>query len=94
MNAISVVDDFLTDDDVHFTSDTLKPLISKAIKDADIQANVAYFENGNELLHEFEENRMFDIVILDIDMPSTTESSLRNSYGTLKANFVLLLFRH
>ena len=41
------------DDNRNFISDTLKPLIFKAIKEADIQANVAYFYDGNELLDEF-----------------------------------------
>ncbi len=77
------------DDDVHFTSDTLKPLISKAIKDADIQANVTYFDNGNELLREFEENRIFDIVILDIDMPSINGKELAKKLRDIDSEFCL-----
>lgn len=77
------------DDDVHFTSDTLKPLISKAVKDADIQANVTYFENGNELLLEFEENRIFDIVILDIDMPSINGKELAKKLRDIDSEFCL-----
>lgn len=77
------------DDDVHFTSDTLKPLISKAIKDADIQANVTYFDNGNELLREFEEYRIFDIVILDIDMPSINGKELAKKLRDIDSEFCL-----
>lgn len=77
------------DDDVHFTSDTLKPLISKAIKEADIQANVTYFDNGNELLREFEENCIFDIVILDIDMPSINGKELAKKLRDIDSEFCL-----
>ncbi len=77
------------DDDIRFTSDTLKPLISKAIKDADIQANVTYFDNGNELLREFEENRIFDIVILDIDMPSINGKELAQRLRDIDSEFCL-----
>lgn len=41
------------DDDSLFISDTLKPLMLKAIRNAEIQANVTYFCDGNELLREF-----------------------------------------
>lgn len=77
------------DDDIHFTSNTLKPLISKAIKDADIQANVTYFDNGNELLREFEGNRLFDIVILDIDMPSINGKELAKKLRDIDSEFCL-----
>lgn len=77
------------DDDVHFTSDTLNPLISKVIKDADIQANVTYFDNGNELLREFEGNHIFDIVILDIDMPSINGKELAKKLRDIDSEFCL-----
>lgn len=77
------------DDDKYFISYTLKPLISKAVKEADIQANVTYFENGNELLREFEENRIFDIVILDIDMPSINGKELAKKLRDIDSEFCL-----
>lgn len=77
------------DDDTRFTSDTLKPLIMKAIKNADIQASVTYFNNGNELLHEFVESRIFDIVILDIDMPSINGKELAKKLRDIDSEFCL-----
>lgn len=77
------------DDDSLFISDTLKPLMVKAIKDADIQANVAYFYDGNELLQEFEAEHIFDIVILDIDMPSINGKELTQKLRDIDSEFSL-----
>lgn len=77
------------DDDRNFISDTLKLLISKAIKEADVQANVTYFYDGNELLEEFKENHLFDVVILDIDMPSINGKELARKLRDIDSEFCL-----
>lgn len=77
------------DDDKQFISDILKPLILKAIREADVQANVTYFYNGNELLREFEENCFFNIVILDIDMPSINGKELARKLRNIDSEFCL-----
>ncbi len=77
------------DDDRSFISDTLNPLIFKAIKEADVQANVTYFYDGNKLLHEFKENHLFDVVILDIDMPSINGKELARKLRDIDSEFCL-----
>lgn len=77
------------DDDRCFILDTLKPLMFKAIKEADIQADFTYFYDGNELLREFLENNLFDVVILDIDMPSINGKELARELRAIDSEFCL-----
>ena len=77
------------DDDRYFISDTLKLLIKKAIKGANVQADVTFFYDGNELLREFKENHLFDVVILDIDMPSINGKELARELRDIDSEFCL-----
>lgn len=79
----------LCDDDLIFINSTLKPLASMAIKRAEIQAEVCFFNDGSALIREFQEHRDFDIVILDIDMPEWNGKALAEQLRELNSEFAL-----
>ncbi len=79
----------LCDDDMIYINTTLKPLVSMAIKCAEIQAEVCFFDNGNALIREFQDHRDFDIVVLDIDMPELNGKALAEQLRELNSKFTL-----
>lgn len=79
----------LCDDDLIYINSVLKPLVSQALKNAEMQAQVRFFTDGNELVREFQEHRDFDIVILDIDMPKTNGKAVAEQLRELNGEFTL-----
>lgn len=79
----------LCDDDLIYINTTLKPLVSQALKAAEIQAEVCFFTDGNVLINEFKEHRDFDVVILDIDMPKLNGKKIAERLRELNGDFTL-----
>lgn len=77
------------DDDEIFISQTLKPILSRALKTAEICAEPDYFTDGNLLLNEFQKLRNYNIVLLDIDMPSINGKELAEKLRKLDKDFWL-----
>lgn len=77
------------DDDMNFLLTTMKYLLARAIKSADIQAKVTFFNNEKKLLHEFEMSNIYDIVILDIDMPLINGKELAQKLRDIDSEFCL-----
>lgn len=57
------------DDDLTYIKSVLRPLISEALRTAELQAETHFFVEGVALLEEFKKHNGYDIVILDIDIP-------------------------
>ena len=64
------------DDDKVFIEKTLKPLLFQAQNKARVNTDIEVFKDGKLLLDEFRCHQNFDIVILDIDMPSMNGKEL------------------
>lgn len=64
------------DDDKLYIENTLKPLLSQAQKIAGVMTEIRFFTDGNRLLEEYQNHKSYDIVILDIDMPSINGKEL------------------
>ena len=64
------------DDDRLFIEKNLKPLLSRAQKIAGAMTEIKFFTDGNILLDEYQNHQCYDIVILDIDMPSINGKEL------------------
>lgn len=79
----------LCDDDLIYIDSVLRPLVSKALKNAEIQAEVCFFDDGNKLIQEFKEHRDFDIVILDIDMPKANGKAIAEQLRMMNGDFTL-----
>lgn len=77
------------DDDEIFISKIMKPLLSRALKTAGISAEPEYFTDGNILLAEFQNHRNYNIVLLDIDMPSINGKELAERLRELDKEFWL-----
>ncbi len=77
------------DDDAEFLTTTMKLLMSKAIKLAGINASLVMFNDEKELLREFENDNIYDIVILDIDMPSINGKDLAKKLRNINSTFCL-----
>lgn len=64
------------DDDKLYIENTLKPLLSQVQKIAGVMTEIRFFTDGNRLLEEYQNHKSYDIVILDIDMPSINGKEL------------------
>lgn len=79
----------LCDDDLIYIDSVLKPLTAQALKNAEIQAEVCFFDDGSRLIREFREHRDFDLVILDIDMPKTNGKAVAEQLRMMNGEFTL-----
>lgn len=77
------------DDDQTYLDLVLKDLFTKAVKKAQTAAHVDFFTDGRKLLKEFQNHRGYDIVILDIDMPSMNGKELAAQLRGLDRKFCL-----
>lgn len=78
------------DDDLKYLSTDLRKNIGKAIKITKIDAEVEFFSDGNKLLDQFKNNNFFDIVILDIDMPTINGKELARKLRVIDSGFYLI----
>lgn len=78
------------DDDPVFLEKTLKAYLEKAVKEANICAEVTFFTESFKLLKSFEEHNPFDIVILDIDMPGLDGKELARKLRIMDSCFYLI----
>lgn len=80
------------DDDRLYIESTLKPLLSRAQRLSDVTTDIQFFTDGNLLLEAYQKHKSFDIVILDIDMPSINGKELaerlRELDGALRIAFL------
>lgn len=77
------------DDDKLYIENTLKPLLSQAQKTAGVMTEIRFFTDGNRLLEEYKNHKSYDIVILDIDMPSINGKELAAKLRGLDSNLYI-----
>lgn len=77
------------DDDTIYIEHTLKPLLCRAEKLADVAVEITFFTDGNRLFEEHEKHKSYDIVILDIDMPSINGKALATKLRQLDSNLYI-----
>ncbi len=85
-----MIDIAVCDDDLKYLGTDLRKNIGKAVKSANIDAKVKFFSDGNKLLDEFKNHQLFDIVILDIDMPSINGKELAQKLRVIDSGFYLI----
>lgn len=64
------------DDDALYIEHTLKPLLCRAQKISGAAVEISFFTDGNRLIEEYKKTKSYDIVILDINMPSINGKEL------------------
>lgn len=77
------------DDDKLYIENTLKPLLSRAQKTAGVMTEIKFFTDGNILLDEYKNHQSYDIVILDIDMPSINGKELASRLRELDSDLYI-----
>ena len=77
------------DDDKLYIENTLKLLLVQAQKIAGVMTEIRFFTDGNRLLEEYQNHKSYDIVILDIDMPSINGKELAVKLRGLDSNLYI-----
>lgn len=79
----------ICDDDEIYIEKTIKPLLSQAQKAAGVMTEIKSFTDGNILLDEYKNHQSYDIVILDIDMPSINGKELASMLRELDSDLCI-----
>lgn len=77
------------DDDKLYIENTLKPLLSRAQRISGVMTEIEFFTDGNVLLDEYKNHKNYDIVVLDIDMPSINGKELAQRLRALDRNLFI-----
>ncbi len=80
----------LCDDNNDYIENTLKPVLLAAIAKSAVVADIYIYNDGNELIKDFEKLKGCDIVILDIDMPAINGKDVARKLRVLDSSFFLL----
>lgn len=78
------------DDDSVFLDNVMKKLITEAAGRCETNVNISFFSDGQSLLEQFRNGNLFDIVILDIDMPDIDGKQLAEQLRLIDSSFYLL----
>lgn len=78
------------DDDVNYLKLTLRKYIVAALKKSGIIANVVFYSDGKNLLNDFNNHKLYDIVILDVDMPGIDGKKLAENLRIIDSKFFLV----
>ena len=80
----------LCDDNADYIENTLKPVLMSAVAKSAVVAEIYAYNNGNELINDFEKLKGCDIVILDIDMPAINGKEVARKLRILDSSFFLM----
>lgn len=78
------------DDDFTFLDKTMRNLIANAARRCEMTMSIRFFTDSAKLLKEFEKGNLFDIVILDIDMPRIDGKQLAQKLRLIDSSFYLI----
>ncbi len=78
------------DDDIVFLNNTMRKVISNAALRCEIKINIKFFTDGTKLLNEFKKGHLYDIVILDIEMPHINGKQLAENLRMIDSSFYLI----
>jgi len=77
------------DDETAYLNDFCGNL-KKVLRELKIKASVSYCMNGNNIIKDFESEKFYDIVILDIDMPSINGKEVARKLRVISSAFKLI----
>lgn len=78
------------DDNYKYIENTLSPLLFQAVKNCGVIAAATYYTDGNRLITDYENGRRYDLVILDIDMPTVNGKAVAQRLRVMDSGFVLV----
>lgn len=77
------------DDEIQFLKQRLNSLLKRALAQLKVQAEITYYSDGLVLLDDFKKKNAYDVVILDIDMPSINGKELAGNLRAVDSEFTL-----
>ncbi len=80
------------DDEIALLKSKLNTLLKRVLSHLELQAEITYCNDGSVLLNDFEKHNAYDIVILDIDMPSINGKELARKLRAIDSEFTLAFF--
>lgn len=80
------------DDEIALLKTKLNLLFKRVLPQLDIQAEITYYSDGYVLLDDFKKQNIYDVVILDIDMPSINGKELARQMRAVDSEFTLAFF--
>ncbi len=79
----------ICDDDIQYMRNNVGQIIGSISKELNTDIKVTLFSDGNRLFNNFKNGIYFDIVILDIDMPSINGKALAEKLRSIDNSFYL-----
>lgn len=78
------------DDDIVFLKNTMGKLLANAARRCGIKIDPKFFTDGTKLLNDFKNGILYDVVILDIEMPHINGKQLAESLRLIDSSFFLV----
>lgn len=89
MKGIKMIKIAVCDDEIDLLKTTFTHLLNHVLTQLDIQAEITYYNDGLNLLNDFKKQNIYDMVILDIDMPSINGKELARNLRAIDSEFTL-----
>lgn len=80
----------ICDDDIKYVSSTLNNYIIDSARKVHCKVEKKAYIDGNELIRDFSDGQLFDVVILDIEMPTINGKALASVLRELDNSFFLV----
>lgn len=80
------------DDEIALLKTKVNFLLERVLTQLEAQAEITYYNDGLDLLDDFKKQNIYDIVILDIDMPLINGKELARQLRTIDSEFTLAFF--
>lgn len=78
------------DDDIVFLKNTMGKLLANAARRCGIKIDPKFFTDGTKLLNDFKNGILYDVVILDIEMPHINGKQLAERLRLIDSSFFLV----
>ena len=78
------------DDDIVFLKNTMGKLLANAARRCGIKIEPKFFTDGTKLLNDFKKGILYDVVILDIEMPHINGKQLAERLRLIDSSFFLV----
>ena len=78
------------DDDIVFLKNTMGKLLANAARRCGIKIDTKFFTDGTKLLNDFKNGILYDVVILDIEMPHINGKQLAERLRLIDSSFFLV----
>lgn len=82
----------ICDDEIELLKIRINSLLEQVLSRLDSKAEITYYNDGLMLFEDFKRQNIYDIVILDIDMPNINGKELAKMLRAIDSEFTLAFF--